>query len=213
MGLYTKYILPRVAHFLCSSKLITQQRKKVVPLARGRVLEIGIGSGLNLPFYDARKVRHVWGLEPNEDMWNLNGKPEVGFGVEYLQASAEKIPLDDGSADSIVVTYALCSVPQTIEALRDMRRVLRPGGELIFCEHGAAPEPNVRRWQERLNPIWQKAAGGCRLNLQIPTLLEQAGFRIRALDTMYIQGPKIASFNYWGTAVPDKNLGIEELRD
>jgi len=200
VGLYSKYILPRVAHFLCSSKLITQQRQKVVPRARGRVLEIGIGSGLNLPFYDPQKVRHVWGLEPNENMWNLASSKRVPFDFEFLQASAEKIPLEDGSADSIVVTYTLCSVSQTIEALVDMRRVLRPGGELIFCEHGAAPEQSVRRWQERLNPIWQKAAGGCRLNLQIPTLLEQGGFKIRVLDMMYIQGPKIASYNYWGTA-------------
>ncbi|CAB1061893.1 SAM-dependent methyltransferase PA0798 (UbiE paralog) [Olavius sp. associated proteobacterium Delta 1] len=201
MGFYAKYVLPRIAHFVCSSKLITQQRKKVVPRARGRVLEIGIGSGLNLPFYDPEKVRHVWGLDPNEDMWNLNSSHSVSFDVEFLQASAEKIPLVDDSADSIVVTYTLCSVPKTIEALQDMRRVLRPGGELIFCEHGAAPEQRVRRWQKRLNPIWQKAAGGCRLNLQIPTLLKQGGFKIRALDTMYIQGMKFASFNYWGTAV------------
>ena len=201
MGLYAKYILPRLTHFVCSSKLITQQREKVVPRARGRVLEIGIGSGLNLPFYDPKNVRHVWGLDPSEEMWNLAGTRTVPFDVEFLPASAEKIPLDDGSADSIVVTYSLCSVPKTIEALRDMRRVLRPGGELIFCEHGAAPEPSVRRWQERLNPIWQKAAGGCRLNLQIPTLLEQGGFEIRAMDTMYIQGPKFSCFNYLGTAV------------
>ncbi len=201
MGFYAKYILPRVTHFLCSSKLVTQQREKVVPQAKGRVLEIGIGSGLNLPFYDPEKVRHVWGLDPHKEMWNWANTRGVPFDVEFLQASAEKIPLDDGSADSIVVTYTLCSVPETIEALRDMRRVLRPGGELIFCEHGAAPEQSVRRWQDRLNPIWQKAAGGCRLNLQIPILLEQGGFNIRAMDTMYIQGPKFASYNYWGTAV------------
>ena len=201
MGLYAKYVLPRLAHFLCSHKVITQQRKKVVPQAKGRVLEIGIGSGLNLPFYNPEKVRHVWGLDPNEDMWNLNSSHSVSFDVEFLHASAEKIPLDDGSVDSIVVTYTLCSIPETLEALKDMRRVLRPGGELIFCEHGAAPEPSVRRWQNRLTPIWQKATGGCRLNLQIPALLEQGGFKIHALDTMYIQGMKFASFNYWGTAV------------
>ena len=201
MGLYTKYILPRLTHFVCSSKLITRQREKVVPRAKGRVLEIGFGSGLNLPFYDPENVRYVWGLDPSEEMWNLAGTQTVPFDVEFLPASAEKIPLEDGSADSIVVTYALCSVPKTIEALKDMRRVLRPGGELIFCEHGAAPEPSVRLWQERLNPIWQKAAGGCRLNLQIPTLLEQGGFEIRALDKMYIEGPKFSSFTYWGSAV------------
>ncbi len=201
MGLYAKYILPRITHFLCSSKLITQQREKVVPQAKGRVLEVGIGSGLNLPFYDPNKVRHVWGLDHSEEIWDLAGTRGVPFDVEFLQASAEKIPLDDGIADSIVVTYTLCSVPEAIEALRDMRRVLKPGGELIFCEHGAAPEPTVRRWQDRLSPIWQKWAGGCRLNLQIPILLEQGGFNIRVLDTMYIQGPKFASYNYWGTAV------------
>ena len=203
MGLYTRHIMPRIAHWLCSSKLITQQREKVVPRARGRVLEIGIGSGLNLPFYNPEKVRHVWGLDPSAEMWDLAGRQKNPFSVEFLQASAEKIPLDDGSADSILVTYALCSVPQTLEALRDMRRVLKPGGELIFCEHGAAPEPRVRRWQERLNPIWQKAAGGCRLNLQIPNLLEQGGFKIRVMDKMYIHGSKFASYNYWGTAVPE----------
>ena len=149
MGFYSKYVLPRVAHFLCSHKVITQQRRKVVPQAKGRVLEIGIGSGLNLPFYNPEKVRHVWGLDPNEDMWNLNSSHSVSFDVEFLQASAEKIPLDDGSADSIVVTYTLCSVPETLEALKDMRRVFKPGGELIFCEHGAAPEQHIRRWQDR----------------------------------------------------------------
>ena len=199
--MYAKYILPRLTHFACSSKLIMQQREKVVHRAKGRVLEIGIGSGLNLPFYDHKNVRYVWGLDPSEEMWNLAGTQTVPFDVEFLPASAEIIPLDDSSADSIVVTYTLCSIPNTIEALRDMRRVLRPGGELIFCEHGAAPEPSVRRWQERLNPIWQRAAGGCRLDLQIPTLLEQGGFEIRALDKMYIEGPKVASFTYWGTAV------------
>ncbi len=201
MGFYAKYILPRIAHLVCSHKVLAQQREKIVPRANGQVLEIGIGSGLNLPFYNPENVRHVWGLDPNEDIWNLAGTGKFSFDVDYLQASAENIPLDDGSADSILVTYTLCSVPETIDALKDMRRVLKPGGELLFCEHGAAPEQNVRRWQDRLTPVWQKAAGGCRLNLQIPALIEQGGFKIRALDTMYIQGMKFASFNYWGSAV------------
>ncbi|CAB1078393.1 SAM-dependent methyltransferase PA0798 (UbiE paralog) [Olavius algarvensis Delta 1 endosymbiont] len=201
MGLYTKYILPKIAHYVCSSKLIAHQRRKVVPRARGRVLEIGIGSGLNLPFYDPEKVEHVWGLDPSEEMWRLAGTRNVPLEVEFLPASAEKIPLDDGSADSIVVTYTMCSIPETIRALRDMRRVLKPGGELLFCEHGAAPDQRIRRWQDRLTPFWQIWAGGCRLNLEIPTLLEQGGFKIRALDTEYIQGPKFASYNYCGNAV------------
>ena len=201
VGFYAKYVLPRATHFICGHKTITQQRKKVIPLAKGQVLEIGIGSGLNLPLYDPKKVQHVWGLDPCKEMWQLANTRNVQFDVEYLQAPAERIPLEDGSADSIVATYTLCTVPNIINALKDMRRVLRPGGELIFCEHGAAPEERLKRWQDRLNPIWQKVAGGCNLNRQIPTLLERGGFKIRALDTMFIQGLKLASFNYWGTAV------------
>jgi len=125
----------------------------------------------------------------------------VEFEVEFIQGSAEKIPMDDGGADSIVVTYTLCSVPNTIETLKDMRRVLKPGGELIFCEHGAAPDEKVRKWQDRLNPIWSKMAGGCNLNRSIPTLLEQGGFKVRTLDSMYLPVWKPAAFNYWGTAV------------
>ena len=200
MGLYAKYVLPRIAHFVCSHQLITRQRKKLVPLATGKVLEIGIGSGLNLPFYDPKKVQHVWGLDPNAEMWNLAGLPRVKFDVEFLQASAEKIPLEDGIADSIVVTYTLCTVPDIMNALREMRRVLKPGGELIFCEHGAAQKEKVRAWQDRLNPIWKKVTGGCNLNRQIPALIERGGFKIRAIDTMLNQGIELASFNYWGTA-------------
>jgi ubiquinone/menaquinone biosynthesis C-methylase UbiE len=201
LGLYAKYILPKVAHFLCSQTLITQQRKKVVPQAKGRVLEIGIGSGLNLPFYDPAKVEYVWGLDPSEEMWNLANTRDVQFEVEYLQAPAEKIPLDDKIADTIVVTYTLCTVPDIIETLREMRRVIKPGGKLIFCEHGAAPEVKVRRWQDRLNPIWKRLAGGCNLNRQIATLIEHGGFKIQELDTGFIEGIKVASFNYRGIAV------------
>jgi len=201
VGFYAKYILPRVAHFVCSHKIIRQQREKVVPLATGRVLEIGIGSGLNLPFYDPQKVQHVWGLDPHAEMWNLANPRNFPFDVEFLQAPAERIPLDDGIADTVVVTYTLCTVVDALEALGEMRRILKPGGELIFCEHGAAPEESVRRWQDRLNPVWQKVAGGCNLNRQIPVLLEQGGFKIRAMETMFIQGLKLASFNYRGTAV------------
>ena len=201
MGFYTRYVLPRATHFVCSHKSVSDQRRKVVPQAKGQVLEIGIGSGLNLPFYDPRKVQRVWGLEPQIEMWRQADTRNIEFPVEHLEASAESIPLKDGRADTIVVTYTLCSVTGLIDALRDMRRVLKPGGELLFCEHGAAPQHKVRRWQERLNPIWGKLSGGCRLNLEIPALLESGGFKIRSMEKGYIGGPRFSGFNYWGRAI------------
>lgn len=203
MGFYSKYVLPRVVHFLCSLKQIRRQREKVVPLAAGRVLEIGIGSGLNLPLYAAGKVQHVWGLDPSKELWALaqQAVAQTEFDVSFVEATAEEIPLDDGSADCVLATYTLCSIPAILPALREMRRVLKQGGQLIFCEHGSAPDEAVCRWQNRMNPIWKRLAGGCNLNRAIPSLLKQAGFRIRAMDTMYIPGWKPACFNYWGTAI------------
>jgi len=203
MGLYVKYVLPKVVNFTCGTKPVMRQREKVVPLARGKVLELGIGSGLNLPFYDPAKVSHVWGLDPSAETWRIGQRRRgaLGFDVEFIEGSAEKIPLDSGSADTVVVTYALCTIPDVARSLADIRRVLRPDGELIFCEHGAAPDENVRRWQDRLNPLWKRLGGGCNLNRQIPLLLEQGGFTIRTMDTMYIPGWKPVCFNYWGTAV------------
>ena len=167
------------------------------------MLEIGFGSGLNLEFYDSDHVEHVWGLDPSPEMWAL-AEPSArkqSFGVEFMQAGAEHIPLEDRSVDTVVMTYTLCTVPEAIAALTDMRRVLKPGGELIFCEHGLAPDESVRRWQHRANPIWRSVGGGCNLNRDIPSLLRAGGFRIRDMDTMYIPGWRPASFNYWGTAV------------
>ena len=200
MGLYTKYVLPRVTHNICSHATLTRQREKVIPLATGRVLEVGIGSGLNLALYKPGKVKHIWGLDPSLKMWNLARPRKFPFNIEFLQASAESIPLDDGLADTVVVTYTLCSIPGVIDALKEMRRVLKPGGQLVFCEHGSAREENVRKWQDRLNPVWKKIGGGCNLNRPIPRLLNQGGFNIQAMETMYIAGWKPACFNYWGTA-------------
>jgi SAM-dependent methyltransferase len=204
MRLYSQYILPRVVHFTCSSKPNMRQREKVVPLARGCVLEIGIGSGLNLPFYDTAKVNKVWGLDPAPEMTRMAERAAHGlpFKVEFIGLPGDEIPLEDHSVDTVLVTYTLCTIPDVAPALRQMRRVLRPGGELIFCEHGTAPDASVRRWQDRLNPLWKRLGGGCHLNRPIPTLIEAGGFWIRTLDTMYIPGWRPASFNYWGTAVP-----------
>ena len=203
MGFYAKYILPKASHFVCSAKPIRRQREKIVPLAEGRVLEVGIGSGLNLPFYAAGKVQYVWGLDPSKESWALahQGAAQTEFDVEFIEATAEEIPLDNGSADTVLVTYTLCSIPKILPALGEMRRVLKQGRQLIFCEHGRAPDKTVQRWQNHLNPIWKRLSGGCNLNLPIPSLLKQAGFRIRTMDMMYIPGWKPACFNYWGTAI------------
>lgn len=204
MGLYSRYILPKVVHFTCGLKPNMRQREKVVPHARGRVLEVGIGSGLNLPYYDTAKVTKIWGLDPATEMTQMARRAAraLPFEMEFIGLPGDEIPLEDNSVDTVVVTYTLCTIPDTTPALRQISRVLRPGGELIFCEHGAAPDAGVRRWQDRLNPIWKRLGGGCNLNRPIPELLEAGGFRINSLDTMYIPGWRPASFNYWGTAVP-----------
>ena len=203
MGLYTRFILPKVVDFTCSLKPNMRQRAKVVPFALGNVLEVGFGSGLNLPFYDKTKVQHIWALDPYREMWALAEKRVRGtdLPVEFLNATAEQIPLPNRSADTVLVTFTLCTLPDVRRALREMARVLKPGGELVFCEHGLAPDENVRRWQNRLNPIWKAFGGGCNLNRPIPSLLEQGGFRLREISSMYIPGWRPASFNYWGRAL------------
>ncbi len=203
MGLYERFVLPKVVNLTCTSKPIRYQRRKVVPLAKGRVLEIGIGSGLNLPYYDPSKVEMIWGLEPSMQMRTMAEKwvRETQLKVEFIGLSDDEIPLESDSVDTVLVTYTLCTIPDVVRALEDMRRVLMPGGELIFSEHGLAPDENVRRWQDRMNPIWKRFGGGCNLNRPIPSLIEQGGFKIKNMETMYIPGWKPASFTYWGTAV------------
>jgi ubiquinone/menaquinone biosynthesis C-methylase UbiE len=202
MGLYSKYILPKVVHLACSTKPTMRQREKVVPLAKGRVLEIGIGSGLNLPYYDVSKVTKLWALDPSPEMTKLAERAvrSVHFDVEFIDLPGGEIPLENKSVDTVLITYTLCTIPDTQPALREMARVLRAGGELVFCEHGAAPDSSVRRWQDRVNPIWRRLAGGCHLNRAIPDLIGQGGFRISRMETMYIPGWRPACFNYWGTA-------------
>jgi len=204
VGLYDKYLLPRIVHLTCGLKPNMRQREKVVPLASGRVLEVGIGSGLNLPYYDPARVSSLLGLDPAPQMTRMarDAARSVDFEVEFINLSAEEMPLEDRTVDSIVITYTLCTIPNADIALGEMRRVLKPSGRLIFCEHGAAPDEDVRRWQDRVNPVWRRLAGGCHLNRAIPRLLEQGGFRLEVLDTMYLPGWRPASFNYWGSAVP-----------
>ena len=205
MGLYERVVVSRMIDKACGTKPVRYQRKKVVPFAEGRVLEIGVGSGLNIPFYDPAKVTHLWALEPSAAMLRrAAGRIEAApFPIEPLALEGERIPLDDASADSILVTYTLCTIPGVIEALEGMRRVLKPGGKLLFCEHGLAPDEKVRRWQNRINPIWRPLSGGCNVNRDIPALIKQGGFAVEKIDTMYLPGPnmlKFGAFNYWGTA-------------
>ena len=204
MGLYTRYILPRAVHLACSGRPQMRQRAKVVPRARGRVLEIGIGSGLNLPFYDAARVSRIWGLDPSPQMRAMAAKVarRVPIDVELVGVSGDQVPLDSASVDTVVITYTLCSIPDPEAAVREAARVLKPGGELLFCEHGEAPDQSVRRWQERLTPIWSRLGGGCHLGRPIPAIIERGGFRLTAVETMYLPGWRFASFNYWGAATP-----------
>jgi len=189
--------------FACGAEPIQKQREKVVPFAEGRVLEVGMGSALNLPFYDASRVEMVWGLEPSEGM-RRKAAPRLAkapFPVEWLALPGEEIPLDDNSADTVLLTFTLCTIPDFAKALGQMRRVLKPGGRLLFSEHGEAPDENVRKWQNRINPIWKRFAGGCNINRRVPQLIEEAGFKIEDIDTTYLSGmPRIAAFQYWGSA-------------
>lgn len=204
MSWYEDKMLPRLTDLSCSGKPVRKQRQKIVPLAEGDTLEVGIGSGLNLPYYDPQKVRKIWGLEPSAGMRKLAAKNLDGLDLdlEFIDLPAERIPLESKSVDTVLVTYSLCTIPDAITALEGMRRVLKPGGQLLFCEHGVAPDENVRRWQERLNPGWRKIAGGCNMNRDVPAMLNEAGFDIVNDQRMYIPGWRIFSYNYWGSAVP-----------
>ena len=202
MRLYNKHILPHLVHFACSMQPAMQQREKIVPLARGRVLEIGLGTGLNLPYYDSGKVSKLWGLEPSPEMIRKaeTRARSVNFEVEFIVMPGETIPLETSSVDTVLVTYTLCTIIDVSRAIQEMARVLKPDGQLIFCEHGAAPDASVRRWQNWINPVWKCIGGGCHLNREIPALIEQGGFRIKELNAMYIPGWRPASYNYWGIA-------------
>ena len=204
MGFYENRILPLMIDKACAGPPVLKQREKVVPAAEGRVLEVGMGSGINLPFYDPSRIEFVWGLEPSEGMRRrakdrLEAAP---FEVKLLDLPGEAIPLDDDSVDTVLLTYTLCTIPDFQMALAQMRRVLKPGGKLLFCEHGEAPDASVQKWQRRINPLWKRIAGGCNLNRPIPRCLEDAGFKVENLETLYLPNtPRIAAFNYWGQAV------------
>lgn len=202
MGFYERHILPLCLDKACGIGPIEKQRAKVVPIATGRVLEIGIGSGLNLPHYDPSKVTSVIGVDPDAHIWarSENRRKAVDFEVERIGLSGEDIPMESDSADTVVVTYSLCTIPDPVRALREIRRILKPDGEILFTEHGRAPDARVEEWQTRIDPIWSKVAGGCHSGRDIPDLMAQAGLETIELHQQYIPGPKVLSYNYWGRA-------------
>ena len=204
MSLYEKYVLPKFLNCACGSKPVSYQRKKVVPLAEGKVLEIGIGSGLNLPFYDKAKIDEIWGLDPSEQLSEMAKQvaEEESMEVKFISSGAEDIPLPDNYFDCVLVTYTMCTIPEVQRANQEIRRVLKEDGKMIFCEHGEAPDQNIRKWQNRINPFWGKLAGGCNINRKIPSLIQDSGFDIIEMEEMYLPNtPKIAGYNYWGYAV------------
>lgn len=202
MSWYDEKILPRLIDLACGVRPARKQREKIVPRASGDVLEIGFGSGLNLEHYDRHRVRRLWGLEPAPGMRRLAAKAirATGLDVELIETPCEEIPLDDDSVDTVLMTYTMCSIEQLAPAMESVRRVLKPTGQLLFCEHGKAPDDNVYKWQERLNPVWRRFSGGCNMHRDIPAILQQSGFRIEDDNRMYIPGVRALSYNYWGSA-------------
>ena len=203
MSFYDKYILPKFLNCACGSKPINYQREKIVPLAEGTVLDVGIGSGLNIPYYNKSKIKYLYGLDPSIELLNL-AKPlakKNELEIEFLECGAEAIPLPNDSIDTVVITYTLCTIPDTQLSNEEIMRVLKPNGKLLFCEHGLAPDINVVKWQKRINPIWNKIAGGCNLNRDIPNLIRSSGLKISNMEEMYLPStPKFAGYNYWGVA-------------
>ena len=202
MGLYDRHVLPYLIDFACGMGAVMKARSQIVPLAQGRVLEIGIGSGLNLSFYDPQRVAVVVGVDPSADMQHLAREraARCQVPVEMIALELGQIQAEDASFDDIVCTFTLCTIPDALAALKEMRRVLKAGGRLLFCEHGLAPDLPVVRWQKRLTPLWKPLAGGCHLDRDIRALIGAGGFHIRELSTGYLKGPRPMTHVYRGWA-------------
>ena len=202
VGFYAHRILPRLIDLGMRQSRLVPLREHLIALAAGRILEVGIGSGLNLPFY-RRDIEGVIGVDPSPELLARARRNAAWthFPVQLLEGRAEALPVEDGAVDSVVMTWTLCSVDDPLRALAEIRRALRPGGSLIFIEHGRAPEPRIQRWQDRLNPCWSRFAGGCNLNRPVDALLRSAGLRLVGLETGYlVKGPKPWTFHYRGQA-------------
>lgn len=201
MSWYSRHVLPVLTHLAMSSKTLAAERARWIPLAAGVVLEIGVGSGLNVPFYGPN-VRTLYALEPSDELRRMAAPraARAGFPVEFLSAPAENIPLPPASVESVVTTWTLCTIAEAGRALREFQRVLRPDGRLIFVEHGRSPDPEVVRWQDRLTPIWRRIAGGCHLNRPIDRLIAESGFAIEEMERGYVRGPRVDAYLYRGVA-------------
>lgn len=205
MGLWDKFVVPPLISCACATKPIMKQREKVVPLAEGRVLEIGCGSGTNFDFYDPSKIEKLYALEPSSGMMKRAKEAARDLGwaerIEFLETGAEKLPLEDGSIDTAVITFVLCTIPDWSSALAEVKRVLKPGGLVLFSEHGLSPDQGVAKWQKRVERFWKPLAGGCRLTRDAKAMLHDSGFVLEDVDTMYLPStPKIAGYVTWGTA-------------
>jgi ubiquinone/menaquinone biosynthesis C-methylase UbiE len=201
MTFYAERILPYLVHMAMRQETLTAYRRRVISGAAGRVLEIGIGSGLNLRHY-GDTVNNVIGLDPSTKLLSMaaNAARRPGLAITLLKGSAEEIPLTDKSIDNVVSTWTLCSIPDVQRALAEMRRVLKPDGRLLFVEHGRSPDATVTTWQDRLTPLWKRIGGGCHLNRDIGRLVTRAGFRLERMETDYMKGPKLMTFMYEGSA-------------
>ena len=203
MSFYQRRVLPRLIDFAMRQKQLRGLREALVGEASGRVLEVGAGSGLNLPLY-RRDLEEVIAVEPSHELLQMARRHAAWthFPVRFYEGRAERLPIDSGSIDSAVMTWTLCSVGDPAAVLGEIGRVLRPGGRLLFVEHGASPEPRVRRFQDRLTPLWRRVAGGCHLNRPIDRLIDRAGLGIEGLETGYlVSGPKVLTWHYRGRAL------------
>ncbi|MEO1193135.1 MAG: class I SAM-dependent methyltransferase [Pseudomonadota bacterium] len=201
---YARNILPRVIDLGCGAPQVAEKRQDIVPQAEGLVVEIGLGSGRNLPYYDAGKVSRVIGVDPSDAMLDLARKRSgaLDFELDLRAVSGEALPLETGEADCLVCTFSLCTIPDPGQALAEMRRVLKPGGRLLFAEHGASPDAGVKRWQDRMNGLWGRIAGGCHLNRPILALIEGGGFQVTEQESGYLKGsPKMMSYVTTGSAL------------
>ena len=200
---YEKYLLPKLLDTCCSTKPVNYQRKKIVPHAAGTILEIGIGSGLNIPFYDKSKVEKIYGLDPSPELCEMakQAADKNEINIDFLLNGAEEIKLKSNSIDTVLLTYTLCTIPNPFDALSEIKRVMKSDARILFCEHGIAPDKKVLKWQNRINPIWGKLFGGCNINRNIPNIFLESGFKISNLEQMYLPStPKIVGYNYWGNA-------------
>jgi ubiquinone/menaquinone biosynthesis C-methylase UbiE len=203
-GVYNRCVLPRLINFAMSRDDVAKLRGANVPSARGVVMEVGIGSGLNVPFYTSA-VERLYGIDPSAELLAMARQhtAKASFPAELLTHGAENIPLGDESVDTVVMTWSLCSVANPSAVLGEIRRVLKPGGSFIFVEHGLAPEAAVQKWQNRLTPVWRRFAGGCHLNRPIAEMIRGAGFAVDNLRTGYLPGPRPMTFTYEGIAHAD----------